>query len=171
MMNSNADKETRFLALTDQYKAVIAKVCGMYVSDNASFDDLYQEVLINLWQGMDAFRGDAKVSTWIYRTAINTCITWHRRNRRHGRATIDRLDDIPIEIPDDTTGNEQADDLRLLNALIARLGAIDKAILTLWLEENTYEEIGRIVGLSPGNIAVRLHRIKSKLAELASGQL
>ena len=94
MKQSAVDKEKEFLAVTDKYKEVIAKVCYLYSSAWASFDDLYQEVLINLWQGLGSYRGEAKISTWIYRTAINTCITWHRRNARYGTRDTDRLDDI-----------------------------------------------------------------------------
>ena len=98
-MTDLRDKEQRFIELTDAYKDVVAKVCYFYASPSAGFDDLYQEVLINLWQGMDSFRGEAKISTWIYRTAINTCITWHRRNNRHskGAVSIDSMQARPIQ--------------------------------------------------------------------------
>ena len=71
----STDRQEIFLQLADSYKDVIAKVCSVYASDTAPFADLYQEVMINLWTGLESYRGDAKVSTWIYRLAINTCIT------------------------------------------------------------------------------------------------
>ncbi len=167
-MKTAAEKEKDFLAVTNQYKEVIAKVCYLYSSAWASFDDLYQEVLINLWQGLDSFKGEAKISTWIYRTAINTCITWHRRNARYTPQRTDRLDDILFE-PADTSDNASAlEEYRELDRLISRLGDIDKALITLWLEEKPYEEIAHITGLSPANVAVRLHRAKEKLTKMAA---
>ena len=166
-MKQTSDKETQFVAVTDQYKEVIAKVCYMYASSAAPFDDLYQEVLINLWQGIDGFRGESKISTWIYRTAINTCITWHRRNDRHsGRNTL-RLDELLAEPADSPSGRELLEEYRELYRLINKLGPIDKALITLWLDEKTYDEIALIMGLSKGNVAVKMHRAKEKLSKLA----
>lgn len=75
------------MQLLDEYKDLIAKVCYVYSSPTVSMDDLYQEVAANIWTGLDNFRGEAKISTWIYRTAINTCITWLRRNRHQNLNT------------------------------------------------------------------------------------
>ena len=166
-MDTTADKEREFIAITDHYKDVVAKVCSLYVSQTAGFDDLYQEVLINIWQGMESFRGEAKMSTWIYRTAINTCITWHRRNGRHGGSTTMRLEDIMIDPAD--TGDTAAvlEEYRELYRLISMLGPIDKALITLWLDEKPYDEIGHIMGMSQSNVAVRIHRIKDRLSKMA----
>lgn len=168
MKQSEVDKEKEFLAVTDKYKEVIAKVCYLYSSAWASFDDLYQEVLINLWQGLGSYRGEAKISTWIYRTAINTCITWHRRNARYGTRDTDRLDDMIFE-PAETGDNASVmEDYRELYRLISMLGPVDKALITLWLDEKSYEDISHITGLSQTNVAVRLHRAKEKLTKLAA---
>ena len=165
-MSTNREKEKRFLEITGQYKTVISKVCFLYQSSSSSFEDLYQEVLLNLWQGIDSFRGDAKISTWIYRTALNTCISWHRRNIRHTDRHIG-IDDLiiePTDTQDDTSLSEQYKELL---SMIAALGAVDKAIITLWLDGNPYEEISRITGLSVANVATKLHRIKERLANEA----
>lgn len=163
-----SEKEKEFLAVTDQYKEVIAKVCYLYSNAYTSFDDLYQEVLINLWQGLESFRGEAKISTWIYRTAINTCITWHRRNARYGNRNTDRLDDMIFEPADTDDGASAMEDYRELYRLISMLGPVDKALVTLWLDENSYEDIADITGLSQTNVAVRLHRAKERLSKLAT---
>lgn len=168
MKQNAADKERSFLAVTDQYKEVIAKVCYLYSNAYASFEDLYQEVLINLWQGLESYRGDAKISTWIYRTAINTCITWHRRNARYGKRDTDRLDDMLLEPADTDAGASAMEDYRELYRLISMLGPVDKALVTLWLDEKSYEEIAGITGLSQSNVAVRLHRAKERLTKLAA---
>ncbi len=167
-MNGKSDKENRFLDITSQYQEVIAKVCWLYVSPGASFDDLYQEVLINIWQGMDSFRGEAKMSTWLYRTAINTCISWHRHNDRHsGRETMS-LEEMVTDPADGQTSAQMLEDYRELYDLISRLGPLDKAIITLWLDEKSYDEMAVIMGMTSGNIAIRLHRIKDKLSKMAA---
>ncbi len=167
IMRSTDEREERFLAVADRYKEVVAKVCWVYASTSANFEDLYQEVLVNIWQGLDSFRGEAKMSTWIYRTAINTCITWHRRNGRHGGATTVRLDDVLCE-PVDDSGHYDLEGYRELYALISRLGSIDKALVTLWLDGHSYDEIASIMGISVSNVGVRFYRIKEKLSKMAN---
>ena len=161
MRLKSEDKEQGFLAMLDEYKSVIAKVCCVYASPNADFGDLYQETVVNLWQGYDRFRGESKLSTWIYRVAFNTCITWVKRNRRH--SDMLSIDDVLSVEAEEST---RLDDYRHLQSLIARLEPMEKAVVTLWLDEKTYEEIAAITGLSQSNVGVRLHRIKEKLAKL-----
>lgn len=167
-MATKSDKENRFLDITSRYTEVIAKVCWLYVSPGVSFDDLYQEVLINIWQGMDSFRGDAKISTWLYRTAINTCISWHRRNDRHSARDTIRIEDLVSDPADTSSSAAKLEEYRELYELISRLGPLDKAIITLWLDEKTYDDMAAIMGMTPGNVAVRLHRIKEKLSHMAA---
>lgn len=161
--NLSTDRRTVFLDLADRYKDVIAKVCSVYASETAPFADLYQEVMVNLWTGLESFRGDAKVSTWIYRLTINTCITWHRRNKRHSFG-------IPIESAFDVADNDDDTSVRVkeLYRLISRLEPFDKALVTLWLDEKPYDEISSILGISKANVATRLHRVRAKLSELAN---
>lgn len=166
-MAKRTDREERFLAVTDTYKDVIAKVCMLYMSQSASFEDLYQETLLNIWQGLDSFRGEAKISTWIYRTAINTCITWHRSSVRHSPAATLSIDNMLVEPVDNAEGAVMAEECRQLYAMISRLGPLDKAIISLWLDEKNYEEISFITGLSVANVAVKIHRIKDKLSKMA----
>ena len=85
-MSHKSEKEQQFIAIIESNRQVIYKVCYMYAADDDHFKDLYQEVLINLWRGIDRFRGDAQLSTWIYRTSINTCVTYYRRNHKHDEA-------------------------------------------------------------------------------------
>lgn len=161
------EKEKRFLAVTDRYKDVIAKVCWLYAGAGAPFEDLYQEVLANLWQGLDSFRGESKISTWIYRAALNTCITWHRRNNRHNNT--ENIDEIPFELADNGESSAEAlEQYRQLMTLIASLQPVDKALITLWLDGKSYDEMSVITGISLSNVAVRLHRAKDKLTKMAS---
>lgn len=163
MNNTNdIERQQRFLAVTDEYKNVIARVCAVYSSSAAPFADLYQEVMINIWMGLENFRGDAKVSTWIYRLALNTCLTWHRRDSRN---PVRGARDLNIDIPD--IRNDSDANLRHLYELIGMLNPVEKALITLWLDDTPYEEIAVITGFSKANVATRLHRVRNKLSELA----
>ena len=115
---------------------------------------------------MDSFRGEAKISTWIYRTAINTCITWHRKNKKHSSSNISRIEDLVNDPIDPAADNTLAEQLQYLRNLISQLGAIDRAIVTMWLDECPYDEIAAVTGLSQTNVGVRLHRIKQRLAQM-----
>ena len=161
-MQTNQDKNDQFLEMLDKYKSVIAKVCCIYASPSADFDDLYQETVINLWNGFDKFRGDAKISTWIYRAAINTCITWTRRNKTHNNAVT-----LEADMPIIEEESSKMADYKQLQFLISKLNPIEKAIISLWLDEKSYEEIAVITGLSHNNVAVKLHRIKEKMSKMS----
>ncbi len=163
----DAARTARYEEMTRLYAPVIAKVCYLFAGPGAGFDDLYQETLLNLWVGMDSFRGDAAVSTWIYRMAINTCITWHRRNDRHSRSSVSAEEAFGLSDPDGDAAQqtERLEELRMLHELIAGLNPIDKAIITLWLDERPYDEIAAVTGISKSSVAVKIHRIKARLVE------
>ena len=112
--------------------------------------------------GWDKFSGKSKVSTWIWRIAINTCITFYKRHGKHNDA--DRLDDKAFAIPVD---DEHARMLHDMYELIGRLDPIDKALVMLWLDEHSYEEIASVLGLTPTNVGSRLSRIRRKLSDMA----
>jgi RNA polymerase sigma-70 factor (ECF subfamily) len=152
-------KEQSFLAMLEQYDALIRKVCFMYSGADNPFDDLYQETMANLWRGFQSFKGNSSMSTWIYRTAVNTCITWMRRNSRHtGLASLDEA--AAVLAGDDS---EQQANLRELYRIISCLDQLEKAIIMMWLDEKNYDEIAEVTGLSKTNVATRLHRIKQKI--------
>lgn len=155
-----AEKESYFREVMEQYGAMISKVCYMYATDSDHFKDLYQECLINLWQGIDRFRGEARLSTWIYRACLNTCVTYYRRNKKYeANASIEMLAEISVE---DSTRRA---DLVEMYRLISRLNSMEKAIILLWLDEKSYDEISEITGVSRNNVASKLRRIKAKLVE------
>lgn len=162
-MKVGKENEQAFLALVKEYRRLIYKVCYLYATDEEHLKDLYQEVLINLWQGFQSFKGDAKISSWIYRVSLNTCISFYRK---HSKIT----DTMPLEslLGLMTDGDEKTVHLREMYRLISRLNRLEKAIILLWLDERSYEEIAEITGLSRNNIASKLKRIKEKLNELAN---
>lgn len=150
------------MQIVGSYQGVIKKVCFMYSSPGAPFDDLYQETLANIWTGFGSFRGESKMSTWIYRTAINTCVTWYRRNSRHNNALP--LDDI-VESVSAEYDSEYKQNLAELYKLISSLNPLEKGIIMMWLDNKSYDEISEVTGLARGAVATRLHRIKQKLKE------
>lgn len=157
-MSHKSEKEQQFIAIIESNRQVIYKVCYMYASDDDHFKDLYQEVLINLWRGIDRFRRESQLSTWIYRTSINTCVTYYRRNHKYDEMLS--LEGVSVVDNDDGTRLQQ---IKEMYRLISRLDRMEKAIILLWLDEKPYDEISEITGLSRNNVASRLRRIKIKL--------
>ena len=122
---------------------------------------MFQETLINLWNGLDKFEGRSDMGTWVWRIALNTCITSDRKKKK-------RLDTVPLTIDrdfldDDNVENRQT---KLLHQRISRLQPFDRAIVLLWLENMSYEEIAQIVGISVKNVSVKLYRIKEQLKQM-----
>lgn len=156
-------REARFLEVLSRYDAVVRRVCFMYSGISADFEDLYQETVANLWNGFDSFRGEANISTWIYRAAVNTCITWLRRNSRH-RNTRSLDEAITLVAGDDEEHRRQ---LALMYRLISQLSPLDRAIVMMWLDGRRYEEIAEVMGIAKAVVAVRLHRAKGKLKEMS----
>lgn len=155
------EQEQMFLSLIEQHKQIIYKVCFMYASDGETIDDLFQEVTLNLWKGFPHFRSDSKTTTWVYRIAVNTCVSWLRSSAR-------RPQTIPLTLSmNDLMADEQErENLRELYALINRLGKLERALILLWLEERSYEEIAEILDISVSNVGVRINRIKTKLKNM-----
>lgn len=152
--------EQDFSQLIRENKNAIYTVCYMFSTDKEEADDLFQEILVNLWRGMDGFRGDAKVSSWIYRVSLNTCISTGRKKKRVPTIPLDV--DIDLYEDDDTDFRQ----IQLLYGRIHRLKPFDRAIVLLWLESMSYEEIAAIVGISSKNVSVRLSRIRVELKNM-----
>lgn len=153
-------EEEDFLALVDRSKGIITKICWYYAHDAGEFEDLRQDVLAAMWHSRSSFRGDSAPSTWVYRLALNTCISSLRREKRRGvRVALDQLPEIAAE---ESTALSRH---REMHALIDRLRPDDKAIILLWLDDMPYDEIAAIVGMPRNTLATRLRRIKQRLAD------
>ena len=156
-MNDNQE----FIDILLQNKRIIYKVCFMYARDNDDINDLYQDVVLNLWKAFPKFRRECKISTWIYRIALNTCISFIRKEKN-----------IPeiVTLTQEADRTEEADEtqtmLKQLYRMINRLGQLEKSIVLLYLEEKSYEEISEITGLTVTNVATKLSRIKDKLKKM-----
>lgn len=148
----------RYLEAEKQYGNMIDRICFGYSRTKVDFDDLKQEVLMNLWESMPKFKGDCSMKTWVYRLALNVCITSLRKSYlRVSTVQLTELYDIVDYDPD------RKETLSELHEAIGTLNPLDKAIMILWLEEESYEGIAKITGLSRANVAVRIHRAKEKL--------
>lgn len=156
------ENERQFADIVKQHKSSIYSVCYMFAKDADEADDLFQEVLINLWKGMDSFRHESKINTWIWRVSFNTCISADRKKKRKKEVRLS-MDVNLFESPD-----EDSRQIRMLHERIHRLQPFDRAIVMLWLEGISYEEIGAIVGISVKNVSVRLVRIKEMLKQMNS---
>lgn len=154
------NKETEFSRIIREQKATIYTVCYMFSKDKEEVDDLFQEVLVRLWQGYDSFQGKSDLRTWIYKVSLNTCISIDRKKKR--RKTQPLLEGVDLFDKNDAD-SRQTD---LLHERIGRLQAFDRAIVLLWLEDMSYEEIAQIVGISVKNVSVRLYRIKEQLKQM-----
>lgn len=155
-------QETEFTRLVREQKSTIYTVCLMFSDDNDEVEDLVQETLINLWKGYGSFEGRSEVRTWVWRIAMNTCISADRKRKKRKTETSS-LETIGVSAEE--VSNEGQDDkqIRLLHERIHKLGVFDRAIVLLWLEDMSYEEIGQIVGISAKNVSVRLVRIREQL--------
>ena len=134
----------------------------MFSKDEDEVADLFQDILVNLWKGFAGFRGESSPRTWIYRVSLNTCISADRKKKRRGESIPL---DMSINLFDDSA--EDLKQIRMLQERISRLGPFDRAIVLLWLENLTYEEIGAIVGITAKNVSVRLFRIKEQLRNMS----
>lgn len=157
------DKELQFNQVVREHKSTIYTVCLMFSEDADRVEDLVQETLINIWQGFNTFEHRSNIRTWIWRIAMNTCISEERkRKRRPESSNIDALCN-KICSSDDAREKQQ---VQMLYDRIHRLALMDRAIVLLWLENQTYEEIGKIIGISAKNVSVRLVRIRQQLMNM-----
>jgi RNA polymerase sigma-70 factor, ECF subfamily len=156
--------EKEFINIISAHQGVILKVCRMYCNDREDSEDLFQEIVLQLWRSYPAFRGDAKLSTWIYRIGLNMAITRLREQLRKP-VTLP----ISMEHQNFTEMSSQRMDVEYgteLLAAIDTLNKFDKALLLLYLDEKSYKEIAEIIGLSESNVGVKINRIKRRLKEM-----
>ena len=165
-MTSNTEQE--FLQLVNQNQGIIRKVCHLYGRNDADKEDLYQEIIIQLWKAHGSFRGDAKFSTWMYRIALNTAISNLRKQSRKVMLSFPEF--IPKEEADTEEEKIKEEKLKEMYAAISRLTEVEKAIVMLYLEDKSYEEMEEILGISNGTLRVKMNRVKDKLRTLTKAE-
>ena len=152
--------EQEFSRIVKENKNAIYSACYMFSKDKDEVNDLFQEVLIKMWNGFMSYREDCPVSSWIWKISLNTCISYVRKKKSHPT--------VPISMQADFFSDEDANtkQIQALNKRIRKLGVMDRALILLWLDNMTYEEIAAIIGITPNNVSVKLVRIKEKLLNM-----
>lgn len=153
--------EQEFANIVREHKSTIYTVCYMFSKNQDEVDDLFQEVLLNLWRGIEHFKGESKLATWIYRISLNTCISADRKKKKHATETLSQQADIYA-----ATDEAETRQIPMLHKRVHRLRPFDRAIVLLWLEGLPYDEIGAITGISAKNVSVRLVRIREELKQM-----
>jgi len=158
-----------FKNIINDHKGILYKIARSYTFNDADFEDLYQEILIQIWTSKSNFKEHSKLSTWIYRVALNTALTYKKKTQKKTKLVEDvKSNSLLIEsmhINNDDT-SQQEEKIRLLYMCIKNLEKGDRALILLYLEEKKYEEISEITGLTTSHVGVKLKRIKEKLFKL-----
>ena len=155
--------EWQFTEMVKEYRKTIYTVCYFFSKDSEEVNDLYQEILNNLWKGFKSFRGESSVKTWIWRVSLNTCNNYERK-KKSSVQTVPLSIDIDLYNDDDTHSKQ----IQMLYDRINRLDVFDRAIILLWLENMSYQDIANVVGISLSNVTTRLFRIKEQLKSMSN---
>ena len=155
--------ELQFTKMVKEYRKTIYTVCYFFSKDTEEVNDLFQEILINLWKGFPKFRGESDIRTWIWRVSLNTCSN-QKRKKDSRVQTVPLSMDIDLYNDDDQHSRQ----IQMLYNRINRLDVFDKAIILLWLENMTYQDIASVVGISTAAVTTRLFRIKEQLKSMSN---
>lgn len=153
--------EKEFLALIDQHQGIIHKICRLYRDSTEDREDLFQEIMFQLWQSFPSFEGNAKITSWMYRIALNTALASFRKKKPDISYTA-----ILPDYPEDQPNEQEAIQKEKLFEVLKKLDDIEKAIIALYFEDMSYAEISAITGISENYVGVKLNRIKTKILKL-----
>ncbi len=153
--------EREFLQIIRENQGIIHKVCNMYCDAEEDRNDLFQEIVAQLWKSYPSFRKESKVTTWMYRVGLNTAITSFKKNKR--RPDQNLLPFENFEVADENHEAETEENIKLLHRAVAQLTGIEKSIILLFLENKKYEDIAEITGITQNYVRVKMNRIKKKL--------
>lgn len=163
-MTAKVSNDT-FINVLEDHKKIIYKVCNAYCKNADDRQDLIQEVIIQLWRSFERYNDQFKLSTWIYRIALNVSISFYRKESKRLNRT-DRLDNYIIDVADLNLEEENKNEnLRLLQQFINELDELNRALMILYLDDNSYSEIAEILGISETNVATKINRVKQKLKQ------
>ena len=158
--------QERFQTVVDQHKKILYKVCNSYCRERDSRDDLAQEIMIQLWRSFSKFDGRCRFSTWMYRIALNVAISFYRKESTRTRHVISDEQRL-LETADET--DSQPEDIRLLYQFIEGLDPLNKALVLLYLDENSYREMADVLGITETNVATKISRLKNKMKQELGG--
>ena len=154
------DIDKQFTSLITKHQKIIYKVCNLYMDSKTDRQDLYQEICLQAWKSYNSFRGEAQFSTWLYRVALNTAITFLKKDKKQIQTTYSEV------LPDIKNDEDDVEEkFKAMYKAINSLNNIDKALVMLYLEDFSYIEIGETLGITSNNVAVKMNRLKIKLKE------
>lgn len=163
--NALGTVETRFTELIKENQGIVHKICRIYTDSPEAHEDLFQEIVLQLWKSFGSFQGDSKFSTWMYRVSLNTAITLIRKkNRTIETSSIDSQPYFDLQSSDED--EEKQERLKMLYAAIRKLNDVERALVLLYLEDLPYREIAETIGITEVNARVKMNRAKDKLKEL-----
>lgn len=157
-------KEARFLQLMEENKGILFKICRIYQDDPDDRNDLLQEITLQLWLAFDSFRGDSKFSSWMYRVALNTAIVFFKKQKR--RPDKEQLPESFEPAEELSSSGEKEEQLAIFYKAVQQLGKVEKALIYLYMEDQAYEDIAATLGITEGNVRVRINRLKNRLKSI-----
>lgn len=150
--------------MINNHRGIIYKVCHLYGKEKDYRDDLFQDIVLQLWRSFPTFKNESQLSTWMYRVALNTAISQFRKDvKKPERRALSKAE---FQIPDISWLHDDNENSLLLSQAIQQLSRIEKAVIMLYLEEKSYREISEIMGITESNVGVKLNRIKTKLENI-----
>lgn len=160
---NNQDLKDEFVSQIEKHQGIIYKVSRMYCDKDQSRQDLFQDILVQLWQSYPSFNKQSKFSTWMYRVALNTAIAQFRKDKKNNE---DPVPEVPINIPEEESYKEKESRKEIVHWAINKLSKTEKAIIILYMDDYSYEEISEIAGITISNVGVKIGRIKIKLQKI-----
>ena len=161
-MDSTGEKA--FLEILGKHERIIHKICHAYGSDASAKQDLFQEIILQLWKSFNGFRNESKIGTWMYRIALNTALTHYRRGK--SKVPLSFIGFEFKDVIDKNDSSDQQENIDLLYSAISNLNEVEKAIVMLYLDDKSYEEMEEVLGISQGTLRVKMNRIKEKLRQI-----
>ena len=162
LMDSTAS-HAAFALVIEKNKGILYKIANTYCQSLDDRNDLIQEILIQLWRAFDKYDDKFKISTWMYRISLNVAISFYRKGSKQ-KDEMPLNNDVVLDIRDETATGEQEENVRQLYEFIGNLNELNKAVMLLYLENETYQDIADALGMTETNVATKISRIKKKLS-------
>jgi RNA polymerase sigma-70 factor (ECF subfamily) len=161
-----AKRQIEFQTTIDQHRKILYKICHLYCADSADREDLGQEILVQLWRSFPSFDRRCRFSTWMYRVALNTAISF-RRSESSRKRLVDTAEPLLLDLA--PAPESESEETQAMYRIIASLPPLHRALVLLYLDGNSQEEMAAILGITPSNVATRLNRLKISMRQRAAG--
>ena len=162
------DQKDIYISIFNQYRDKILRICFAYLDDKSYAEDVFQEVLMAIWTGLKKFRNESSYGTWVYRITVNTVFLFNKQASKRKTEQI-RENVIDSSVNEIEQKIHQEEELEKLYTAISRLGEFDRILISLYLEQLKYEEIGSILGISTNHVGVKINRIKRRIQKQLNG--